>query len=340
MNPESIFPNLKVYEEALLIPLQHQALWRADWHDYYSKCIYMVTLMKMPGIPSFSHIKGCLDQNRIKAWSEHSRIGQILRRNFVSISNYFPEVKPHQYIIMPDHAHLIFEVMKKTEYHFGEVVRIYKKHCSNEYIEMLGRYGFEFTGHLFRDGYNDRILRGKGQLNALYDYVRDNPRRLYLKQSYPQYFQNALMCVAGGETFGVYGNICLLDFPEKVVVRFSRSFSEQELARRDFIYKEVIRSGGVLVSPFIHPNEKRYLHMALENGGRVIYITANGFHSRWKPSKSLMDPSAEGRILFVGSAEFSASAPVLKRDSAMRMNDLADKISAIPPRGYSLRRLY
>lgn len=51
MNPESIFPNLKVYEEALLIPLQHQALWRADWHDYYSKCIYMVTLMKMPGIP-------------------------------------------------------------------------------------------------------------------------------------------------------------------------------------------------------------------------------------------------------------------------------------------------
>lgn len=333
-----MIPDLSIYNEALNAPGADAAHWRADWHDYHSKCIYMITLKKMPGIPDFSSIQGCMRNNRVEGWADHSRLGHILRRNFSNITQCFEEIKPLQFAIMPDHAHLLLEVRSHVSYHLGEMVRQYKKLCSGEYQTMLRReYNFEFDKSIFIDGYNDRILTGKNQLQTLYDYIRDNPRRLFLRKSYPQYFENALLCMAGQERFGIYGNISLLDHPNKVTVRFSRKYASSELRRHQAIWMETIRAGGVLVSPFIHPKEREYLKMALSRGGRVIYIMENGFHIRWKPSKSYIDATAAGRMLFVGPEEYHAAKSEMTRETACRLNALAANIAVLSPRAYSLR---
>lgn len=196
----------------------------------------------------------------------------------------------------------------------------------------------------------------QGQLQILFDYMRDNPRRLYLRRSFPQYFCNGLLCIPTGsggsgadevsfdgentesERFSVYGNMLLLENPYKVVVRFSRKFSEEKLAADKRSWKEAIRSGGVLVSPFIHPIEKEFLHMALEEGGKVIIICDNGFPPRWKPSRGYIQALTEGRLLFVGPEDYTASKIELTRQLSMAMNARAEQIAAMSAGSYRLSR--
>ncbi len=334
-----MIPNLEIYLAALEGDSNNRCHLRAHWHDYRERSIYMVTIMKMPGIPPFSHISGSIQGKKVVAKAIPSRLGNHISRALRHIQEVHSNIRLLQYSIMPDHLHLLMEVTSAMEEHFGFIVREIKSECSNRYRTILKEESnFDFPYSIFTSGFNDRILKGRNQLPILFDYIRDNPRRLFLKQNFPEYFRNRLLCITPQEQYALYGNITLLENPTKFVVRFSRRYSEETLRRKEQEWDECIRSGGVLVSPFIHRKELEYEKKALEYGGKLIKVCNYGFPERWKPWKEFIDPCSEGRVLFVGKKDYSPVREELSREEAMRMNELAEKIAYTGIRDYSLRR--
>lgn len=334
-----MIPDLSLYEKGLAHPVSNNNLKRAHWHNYRSRCIYMITLMKAPGIPVFSFVKGNIADGKVSAITQPLRLGHHIGRALKDLPVAYPQIRLYQYALMPDHLHMLLEVKEDIPFNLGDIIRHFKNDCTFRYKAILKHdYDFEFDGHVFEMGFNDRILCGENQLSVFYNYLKDNPRRLYLKQQYPFYFNNVLACTSGNRRYSLYGNICLLEHPNKQVVRFSRSFSSERLQQNRVIWAETIRNGGVLVSPFIHPVERECLKMALENGGRIILIKENAFPVRWKPTKAYIDATAQGRMLFVGPEDYHSAKIDMKRALAMRMNKTACEIADIKRGDFSLSR--
>jgi len=63
--------------------------------------------------------------------------------------------------------------------------------------------------------YHERILHAPGQLRRMIDYVKDNPRRLWLKTKSPDLFRLHRRTEAAGLTFTLMGNHFLLDWPDR-----------------------------------------------------------------------------------------------------------------------------
>lgn len=333
-----MLPNIYLYNRAKAEKKINKFLRRAPWHDYRSKSIYMITLTKMPGIPIFSEISGSIENYKAIATSVNTRLGEILQQSLFRLHISFPKIRVLQFIIMPDHIHALIEVKQPTPYHLGEVVRIFKQSCSEAYTALLLREcGYEFSGQVFTDGYHDRILTGSGQLQTLIAYIRDNPRRLFLKQQFPEAFRNRLLLSLSDMQLSIYGNPLLLECPSKPVVRFSSKFTKDELEKKKKAWDEAIREGSPIVSPFIHPTERECLDKTIANGGIAIIIKENGFPDRWKPELKYFDACAQGRLLFVGPAEHITRSQPITREDCLRLNSIAERLSALLPSQYTLR---
>ncbi len=334
-----MLPNLDLYNRLSAEQAPDKFHQRAKWHDYRSKCIYMITIKKMPGIPDLSIISGRIDNGKAYATNTNTQLGAIICKALRELPVRFPGIRTLQYIIMPDHAHLLLEATRPLPYHISDAIRVFKQDCTSRYADaLLSRFNFNFDGKVFADGFHDRILTGKNQLSALIGYIRDNPRRLFLKRQFPEAFRNHLSLILPDAAFSVYGNPLLLESPWKYPVRFSSKFTETDLNKKKNTWAEAVRNGSVIVSPFIHPVEKTYLDAAISQGGNAIIIRDNGFPERWKPEKKYFDACAQGRILFVAPEEFHTHRQDLTRAMCMHLNYIAERISSLTPGSYKLRR--
>lgn len=334
-----MLPDLDLYNRLSAAQAPDRFHQRAKWHDYRSKSIYMITIKKMPGIPDLSIIYGRIDNGKAYATSTNTQLGAIICKALRELPVRFHEIRTLQYMIMPDHAHLLLEATRPLSYHISDAIRVFKQDCTSRYADaLLNRFNFKFDGKVFADGFHDRILTGKNQLSALIGYIRDNPRRLFLKRQFPEAFRSHLSLILTDTVFSIYGNPLLLESPLKYHVRFSSKFTETELDKKKNTWAEAIRNGSVLVSPFIHPIEKTYLDAAISLGGNAIIIRDNGFPERWKPEKKYFDACAQGRIMFVGPEEFHTRRQDLTRAMCMRLNSIAERIGALTPGSYKLRR--
>ena len=79
---------------------------------------------------------------------------------------------------------------------------------------------------LFTPGYHDRILTHKGQLEILFRYIRDNPRRLAVRRAHPDYFTRINALPLAGATYAAYGNPFLLNRPDRLQIQCSRRANE------------------------------------------------------------------------------------------------------------------
>ncbi|MCM1378346.1 MAG: transposase [Clostridium sp.] len=299
----------------------------------------MISISAIPGIPPLAFIKGRTINGKAQAISQPTRLGYLISRVLKDLPRSFQELRILQYKIMPDHIHLLLHIQSPPNYHLGDLIRIFKQSCNARYQEILAKdFDFSFQGHIFYEGYNDRILSKRNRLQVLFNYIRDNPRRLYLRQSFPQYFRSRIILQTADMSLALFGNLLLLEHPNRQAVRFSRNFSPMELKANAGIWHETIRNGGVLVSPFIHKNEKEFLNEALANDGKLIIIRNNGFPQRWKPEKRFIDACSRGSILFVAPTEFNSRHTEISREACMRMNDTAKLICRLSKGEYSLHK--
>ena len=291
---------------------------RARWHDYAARSIYHITLMKDPDAPYFGtlagdhHLRpGIPGSPYLKASPLGSEIKECLRK----IPDIHPALKVLQYALMPDHLHLILAVTSRMDEILGRKLAKFKVMVNNS--ANLRR--------VFANGYNDRIISNKRQLDIVYSYLRANPYRLAVRRAVPEFFTRRNDIIIGGEAYQAYGNLHLLDNPFKEQVVVHRADSDATRAKNHDVWMHCAANGGVLVSPFISPDEKAIRAEAETLAGRVILVSNIPLSDRDKPSAHDFDLFAKGRLLIIAPRQ-----PIgLTRTSCLQMNALADTIRSM-----------
>jgi hypothetical protein len=238
---------------------------------------------------------------------------------------------------MPDHVHLVIQVLEPLPRSIGVVVRGFKSGCTKVYKEEYyysgenaaevhgkvqagtgGVHGdvlvhfariFAGRGSIWQQDaayYHERILHAPGQLRRMIDYVKDNPRRLWLKSRHPDLFRMHRDTVLCGLLFTSLGNHFLLDWPDHQLVEMSRSADSASIEGR---LKEVLTSahnGAVTYTAAISDGEKLIARAVREQGFPLVVLLADGFpaegspHERfYKPGGVYFEACSKGRLLLL-----------------------------------------
>lgn len=305
------------------------SIYRNPHHDYASKSIYLITINKGEGIPDFSR---CYDDPALMNSScpgvVDSFVGNAIKRGLRKLTEDFPFTKLNRYIVMPDHIHFILQYLVAADKKLGEIIASFKTGIRKD-LDMPG---------VFTPGFHDRILRYKGQLIRMRNYVMDNPRRRILMRNHREYFNNPHILNLYGRDYVVYGNFLLLREPVVSAVKESSKYTDEQRANMREDWFETIRSNGVLVSPFIHTVEKNFRDKGIEGGASLIHITREKIGERFKPSGRYFDLCAQGRLLIISSQE-EATGKRLSKKEAEELNLLAKRLASGPLQELRLRKL-
>lgn len=304
---------------------------RASWHDYKSRCVYMITMLKAPDIPPFSTVINSSSSNVISAKAILSPTGKIIHEALQKLQDVNPYLSIIREVIMPDHIHFLIMVKAPLTKPLGAYLASFKGNCSQA-LQPADRNALQPTDKkhresMFTEGFNDKILFRAGQLENFVKYIEDNPRRLLLRRMFPEYFTRVCHIKIDGISFSAYGNLNLLRSPDKQAVKVSSKYSAEELCRLRRLWTETARSGGVLVSPFISPKEKDVRDEGIEQGAKIIRICPNGFGERYKPSGEDFRLCEQGRMLQLAPLEVHTEKFMLERRQALIMNEWAARIA-------------
>lgn len=292
--------------------------YRARWHDYTSRCIYHITLMKGAGMPPFGYLAGDCSlpvgtpgSSNLRA----SRLGRAVKETLREVATIHPALQVYQYALMPDHLHLVLNVSGPLDEILGRKIGRFKN---------LVNVKAGCTG-VFADGFNDQILKPARSLNAIYRYLRENPYRLAVRRANPDFFQRRDELTIGGASWRAYGNIQLLDNPFKEQVVVHRADTPEQFTRQKEEWLHTAANGGVLVSPFISGREREVRKEAEALGARLILITNAPFGEREKPAAHDFALCAEGRLLIIAPPK----SKNINRAVCMKMNALAAQIADV-----------
>lgn len=285
-------------------------------HDYRAPGIYLITIRKRRGLPDFGYIAGdCrIAPGKIGcAEVKYSPTGKNVDAEIWRIPTVDNRLKVLQYKVMPDHVHIVLRVLGRLDEHLGK---------------YIARFESRLKGY-FEVGYNDQILTRDRSLGVMINYVRENPHRLAVMRSHPEFFQRVRNISALGMELEGYGNFFLLKYPliEPVIVH--RAWSEEEFEEKRAYWYYVAANGGVLVSPFISKAEKAVRDEALELGGRIIHINPTHFGDDFtKPQGRDFTLCTEGRELIL--APRVSPAETLTRSHCLNLNSIAAAIAGNP----------
>ncbi|MBD5357914.1 MAG: hypothetical protein HDR88_13050 [Bacteroides sp.] len=291
---------------------------RALWHDYRSRCIYMVTINKSESCPAFSSVSFEDTNNNVSLTLFKS--GEIIADEIKITPNFNPQISILQYVIMPDHIHFLIFVKEPLQKHLGNIIQAIKSASTRKIRNIYNNPILT----VFEEGFNDQILKPSRSLDIIYNYIRQNPYRLAVRKKYPDFFTRRNNIMVGESLCHAYGNLHLLQNPFKEHVIVHRADTPNQFERNKEIWLHTAANGGILVSPFISPREKEIRVMAEALGGRLILITNTPLAKREKPFAHDFDLCSQGRLLII-----TPQHPIVpfSRKTCLQMNALSAAIS-------------
>ncbi|MDE6559724.1 MAG: transposase [Muribaculaceae bacterium] len=299
---------------------------RSRHHDYRNPGVYMITISKDKTAPDFSYLQGDPQKRDDLPKAIPTPTGTIIETQIKAIEED-TNFKIEEYVIMPDHLHILWRVKRYLPKEFGYYVGLFKSRCTKNWRHIL-RYTTERP--LFTPKFNDRIAYNKDMSERFRKYILDNPRRRRIRTLIPQLSQSAHRIRLGEMEFHIFGNFQLLRYPQIVPAIVSSRSTPEENTYFQRLWEETIRCGGVFISPFISHEEKVLRDRLLEANGSIIRIVADGIGPRYKPSGSEFDLCIEGRCLHIGAPRQSMHKDPLRRSYCLNLNKIARWITNHP----------
>ena len=325
---------------------------RENLWDYKGRAIYHITLATEERQPIFGTLTG---NSEGEAFIVYSSLGEYVDRTFRGLPEFYRQkgvkIRVLAVRIMPDHLHGVIHVQEPMPKSIGEIVRSFKSACTSWYKrEYFGknaeelqtqasegketqaervRHGLEerllqfsrifaTRGSIWEympAGYHERILHCEGQLDRMIRYVKDNPRRLWLKHHNPDLFRlrnDISLCFKDEKgashtwRFRALGNMFLLDFPHKQHIQCSRSITAEELELHYQKWMNNAQQGMVSITSAISEGEKSVTKRLREAEMPLIVMLKDGFppegspHERYfKPGGVYFNACAAGRLLLI-----------------------------------------
>ncbi len=305
---------------------EHSYHRRAFSHNYYAPFIYHIILKKAKDCEIFGSVVGdarIAPGNYGCASIHESELGKIIAKAILHLPHEYPIIKIHQFCVMPDHIHLLLQVLFRSDKHLDFYIEVLKTMVSVKYSKKEGCIIRD--EEIFEPGYCDKPLYDKRSLDSLFRYIRENPHRLAMRRQFPQFFQHVRMLQIGDHEYEAYGNLFLFRNPDKEAVKISRSFTPKEKLQKKAEWLSEGVKGTVLVSPFISPAEKSIRSEAEAIGAKIILIIHEAFPDRYKPASHDFTLCSEGRLLIISLGLPIKTEPT--RSICERMNALAKAVA-------------
>lgn len=287
---------------------------RRKGHDYRSQGVYWVRVDYLPapeGDPVAQTFKDTLTQS------------------IAAVMDAVPEIEIWHFSILPDHAHIIISYQRRTPEHLDDVIRRITADCEHRLRTRFPQSEFlKNNNRIFAEDYVDAIIPSVPKLEAVRQYCADSSRRAAIRESRTHLFDHAGRLDIDGRIFTYFGNFLLLRHPLRSAVKVSRSYSPGRLAKLKEEWKEMARSRGVLVSPFVSAAEKQILAESLAAGADVIRIHPCALTPDWQPDAEEAALCLQGRLLILGPAEIPAGQTGYNREKCLMLNDLASLIAS------------
>ena len=375
-------PNANANDEdkarTLFHPVDTTRHHREKGWDYRGRAIYHFTLPVEGRYPLFGVIEGGSAETatvRLNAFGQ--RVCMLLRGlpQFYAEKGYALKVLATR--VMPDHIHLVIQVLEPLPRSIGTVVRGFKSACTSIYKREYYRGGenaakmhegenaakvhedenaakvhegenaakmheeenaakvhegenaakmhegenaanatfmhfdriFAVSSSIWQPDkayYHERILHAPGQLRHMIDYVKDNPRRLWLKKHNPQLFKLHRRTQAHGLLFTSLGNHFLLDWPDRQMVELSRNTPADKVEQRLNEALAAAQNGAITYTAAISKGEQLIARTLRQQGFPLVILLNDGFpkegspHERYfKPGGVYFEACAEGRLLLL-----------------------------------------
>lgn len=340
-------------------PIRHNRLRRKEGHDYAAPGIYLITVTTADRRRILGELTGASPD---EASIQPTTLGEYVIAAFRKMATMVTEktgsrIQVYQYQLMPDHFHGILRIHDALPegWHLSRMIGAWKGDCSREYWRQsaalthdepssLSDAASSLSGapdvrpereSLFSPGYNDKILYHEGQLDGWYEYLHDNPRRLWLKVHYPDRLRKIYDFKAGkqGHPYTALGNTFWVKYPERVQVRCHRNLTDEQIQAEVEHYMSLARGGAVLVSPFISPAEKAVYEAAYKEKLRIIRIVNRGLDGKfiYPTGRDLKGCSAGFMLVLAPYADYSAETAEkrITRSQCLDMNGYAADLSTI-----------
>ena len=298
---------------------------RLSGFDYSRPMFYMVTLKRLPGRQALSAI---VEPGRCEM--------NPTTRAFVNCIRTFhlgcAAIEPIEcFTVMPDHVHLLIKIRDQlgaqlvgdpaaggagraaggaaptspapTILRLETIVSLLVQALEGRYAETTG-----IREQVFDARWHDWIVAARGQLAAFTRYIRENPKRAWLRQANRRFFTRVGRLSLGGREWFAYGNPALLELPVVEPFQCSRKWEKggpewgAALARA-----ERIGPGGAGIGTFMSPCEKECGNAIFKAGGSLVVLSPEGFAERWHPARTKEALCAEGRMLFLSLYEAQAA---------------------------------
>ncbi len=140
---------------------------RLENFDYGIGYSYFITICTKDRKQILSKIVGediILPQNTVKL----TPIGQIVKETILSIQKHYENVFLEQYVIMPNHIHLILTIVNNG--------RIISSPTIPNIVGQLKRYASKKSGgSLWQRSFHDHIIRNKTDYDEISKYICENP---------------------------------------------------------------------------------------------------------------------------------------------------------------------
>ena len=361
---------------------------RENGWDYRGRAVYHFTFPVEGRFPLFGTLEGeSAERAFIKLNPFGYRVYQILcgLPQFYAAKGFALKVLAQK--VMPDHIHLVIQVLEPLSQSIGAVVRGFKSACTMVYkqeflscgenaAEVHNRQGnaaevhsianrqgnaaevhsianrqgnatevhsianrqgnaAEVHGRASQQGnaaalmhfarifanrnsiwqqdaayYHERILHAPGQLNRMINYVKDNPRRLWLKKNNPDLFRlhrHTEMC---GLSFTSLGNHFLLDWHDNQTVEMPRNATVEQVQKRLQLAMAAAQNGAVTYTAAISKGEQLIARTLRKQGYPLVVLLSDGFpkegspHERfYKPGGIYFEACSKGQLLLLEPTE-------------------------------------
>ena len=344
-------PNKEEGKMVVRAEVKHNRLRRKEGHDYAAPGIYLITVTTADRRRILGELTGASPDT---ASIQPTTLGEYVIAAFRKMATMVAEktgsrIQVYQYQLMPDHFHGILRIHDALPegWHLSRMIGAWKGDCSREYWrqqdasltsgehnkEESRQSGAQDKESLFSPGYNDKILYHEGQLDGWYEYLHDNPRRLWLKLHYPDRLRKIYDFKAGkqGHSYTAVGNTFWVKYPERVQVRCHRNLTDEQIQAEVEHYMSLARGGAVLVSPFISPAENAVYEAAYKEQLKIIRIVNRGLDGKfiYPTGRDLKGCSAGFMLVLAPYADYSAETAEkrITRSQCLDMNGYAADLS-------------
>jgi len=158
--------------------IHHRQSIRLKNYDYASDGAYFLTICAQNKEHGFGDV---IDGKMVL-----NPAGKMIKEWLFELKNKFKNIELDEYIIMPNHIHLIIFIMNSTR-DIPQIVQWFKTMMTNEYIRNVKQNNWKpFDKKIWQRNYYDRIIRNEKELNKIRKYIFENPLKWELDKNNPE----------------------------------------------------------------------------------------------------------------------------------------------------------